>query len=118
MTNKQERRKRKEKKIPDRKGRPMRRKERCMNSNQNASKRDGKKKLNRHARHAPLVNCYALAGGLGPGRVWVLVLVYRVMVDLERQTGLLLVQTLRVDLDGVVYGVVVGLEEVELGEVV
>jgi hypothetical protein len=36
------------------------------------------------------------------------------MVDLKRQTGLLLVQTLRVDLDRVVYGVVVGLEKVEL----
>ena len=41
--------------------------------------------------------------------VWVLFLVYGVMVDLKRQTRLLLVQTLRVDLDGVVYGVVVGL---------
>jgi hypothetical protein len=50
--------------------------------------------------------------------VWVLFLVYGVMVDLKRQTRLLLVQMLRVDLDGVVYGVVVGLEEVELGEVV
>jgi len=48
--------------------------------------------------------------------VWVLFLVYGVMVDLKRQTRLLLVQTLRVDLDGVVYGVVVGLEEVELDE--
>jgi hypothetical protein len=34
--------------------------------------------------------------------VWVLFLVYGVMVDLKRQTRLLLVQTLRVDLDGVV----------------
>jgi hypothetical protein len=35
-----------------------------------------------------------------------------------KTTRLLLVQMLRVYLDGVVYGVVVGLEEVELGEVV
>jgi hypothetical protein len=45
-----------------------------------------------------------------------LVLVHGVLVDLEDE--LLLVQTLRVDLDRVVYGVVVGFEEVELDRVV
>jgi hypothetical protein len=47
----------------------------------------------------------------------VLVLVYGVVL-VDSEDDLLLVQTLRVDLDGVVWGAIVGLEEVGLDEVV
>jgi hypothetical protein len=50
---------------------------------------------------------------VGLDKVWVLV--HGVLVDSE--DDLLLVQTLRVDLDRVVQGVALGLEEVELDEI-
>ena len=68
--------------------------------------------------HGELVHSdkvWVLVYGVPVDSEMVCVLVYGVLADSE--DDLLLVQTLRVDLDGVVYGVVVGLDEVGLDEV-